>query len=144
MGGPGASGSWKFLFDGDDGTLRIGTTEKAAGYLVNVGGRIIAEEVRVQLVASWPDYVFKDDYDLMPLADLENFIEKNNRLPGFPKADVIEKEGTDLGETQRKLMEKVEELTLYILDLHNTNKQQQTEIERLKTEFQMIIDKGLK
>ena len=112
-----AGAGWSFLYDAVDGTLRIGTTQKATGYLVNVGGKIIAEEVRVQLRASWPDYVFKNDYKLMPLNEVEEFIKKNNHLPGFTKAAIVEKEGTDLGETERKLLEKVEELTLYIIAL---------------------------
>ncbi len=115
--GPGATGSWKFLVDGFDGVIRIGTFQKATGYLVNVGGKLIAEEVRVQLQSTWPDYVFKNEYQLMPLSELENFIHTNNHLPGFEKAEVVEKEGTDLGETQRKLVEKVEELTLYVIEL---------------------------
>ncbi|HZV69225.1 MAG TPA: hypothetical protein VFG10_06755 [Saprospiraceae bacterium] len=123
--GPGAAGSYKFLFDGNDGTLRIGTQLKATGYLVNVGGKIIAEEVRVQLQASWPDYVFKENYKLMPLDEVEAFIDANDHLPGFNKADVIEKQGSDLGETQRLLVEKVEELTLYVIQLKK-------EIEALK------------
>lgn len=115
--GPGASGSWKFLVDGNDGVVRIGTFQKATGYLVNIGGKLIAEEVRVQLQSTWPDYVFKNEYHLMPLAELEHYIHTNNHLPGFEKAEVVEKEGTDLGETQRKLVEKVEELTLYVIEL---------------------------
>lgn len=114
--GPGSAGSWKFFFDGNDGTLRVGTTQKATGYLVNVGGKVIAEEVRVQLRASWPDYVFKKDYKLMPLNEVEKFINTNNHLPGFKKAETIEKEGTDLGETQRKMVEKIEELTIYLIE----------------------------
>ena len=113
--GPGAAGSWKFLFDGNDGTLRLGTTQKATGYLLNVGGKVIAEEVRITLRASWPDYVFNKDHTLMPLIELEQFINKNNHLPGFKKASDVEKEGSDIGETQRKMMEKIEELTLYII-----------------------------
>jgi len=125
--GPGAVGSWKFLFDGNDGTVRIGTTQKATGYLVNVGGKVIAEEVRVQLRAAWPDYVFAKDYNLSPLAELENFINAHKHLPGLKPAAEIEKEGADLGETQRRLVEKVEELTLYIIELKK-------EIDALKTQ----------
>lgn len=119
-------GGWGLLWDVNDYSLRIGTAQKAAGYTLNIGGKAIAEEVRVQLRASWPDYVFKNGYELMPLAQLETFIKANNRLPNIPKADVLEKEGTDLGEMQRKMMEKIEELTLHLI-------QQQKEIEALKT-----------
>lgn len=112
---PGAG--WNFLWDVNDGSLRIGTAQKASGYMLNIGGKAIAEEVRVQLRASWPDYVFKPAYNLMPLSQLEAFIKQNNHLPNIPKAEVLEKEGADLGEMQRKMMEKIEELTLYIIEL---------------------------
>lgn len=114
--GPGASGNWNFLFDGSDGTLRIGTTQKATGYLVNVGGKVIAEEVRVQLRASWPDYVFGKNYKLLPMHDLEKFINQNKHLPGIPAAAEIDHKGIDLGDMQKKMMEKIEQLTLYIID----------------------------
>lgn len=115
--GPGATGTWKFLFDGNDGTLRIGTTQKATGYLVNVGGKVIAEEVRVQLRAAWPDYVFDSNYGLRSLNDLEAYINEHHHLPGIAAAKTIEKEGLELGQMNKQLMEKVEELTLYVIQL---------------------------
>ena len=108
------------------GNVSIGTTDVANGYKVSVAGKVMCEELRVQLRASWPDYVFKKNYKLLPLAELKKFIEKNNHLPNIPKASVIEKEGMEVGDMQKKLMEKVEELTLYILDL-------QKQIDELKT-----------
>ena len=108
---------WGFLWDGSDGTLRLGTTQKATGYLMNVGGKIMAEEVRVQLRASWPDYVFNKDYKLQSLAEVENYIAINNHLPNVPAAAELEKSGIALGEMQSKMMEKIEEMTLYIIDL---------------------------
>lgn len=130
--GPGAVGSWKFLFDGSDGVLRVGTTKKAAGYLVNVGGKIIAEEVRVTLQAAWPDYVFENTYNLMPLEDLEQHILQNKHLPNIPKATTLENEGIALGDMQTKIMEKVEELSLYIIELNKKLKEQESEINLLK------------
>lgn len=108
---------WKHYFDAVDGTVRFGTTQKAAGYLLNVGGKIISEEVRVQLRAAWPDYVFAKNYVLKPLDQLEKYIAENNHLPNMPSAAEIEKDGQLLGDVQRRLLEKVEELTLYIIDL---------------------------
>jgi len=130
--GPGAVGSWKFLFDGSDGVLRIGTTKKASGYLVNVGGKIIAEEVRVTLQAAWPDYVFENTYNLMPLEELEQHILQNKHLPNIPKATTLENEGIALGVMQSKIMEKVEELSLYIIELNKKLKEQESEINQLK------------
>jgi hypothetical protein len=115
--GPGTSGTWKFLFDGNDGTLRMGTTKKVPGYLLHVGGKIVAEEVRVQLASLWPDYVFNEDYELRSLENLESYIQQNKHLPGIEPASVIEKNGLDIGNINRQLTEKVEELTLYIIQI---------------------------
>ncbi len=108
---------WGMMWDGSDGTLRLGTTQKATGYMLNVGGKIMAEEVRVQLRASWPDYVFGKDYKLQSLAEVEDYIAVNSHLPNVPAAAEIAKSGIALGEMQTKMMEKIEELTLYIIDL---------------------------
>lgn len=108
---------WIHHFNLEDGVVRLGTTQAANGYLLNVGGRIIAEEVRVQLRASWPDYVFANNYKLTPLNEVEKFIQQNKHLPNMPSASEIETTGQELGEIQRKLLEKVEELTLYVIDL---------------------------
>ena len=114
--GSGGTG-WGYLWDVNDGSLRLGTTQKATGYLLNVGGKIIAEEVRVQLRSAWPDYVFAKNYRLTPLAELETYIQANNHLPNVPAAAEVETSGIALGEMQKKMMEKIEELTLYIIAL---------------------------
>jgi len=97
-----------------NGQVCIGTTDPAAGYILNIGGKAIAEEVRVQLRSAWPDYVFENDYSLKTLPELETYIQANNHLPNIPAASEVEKSGIALGEMQTKLVEKVEELTLYI------------------------------
>lgn len=94
------------------------TNRTATGFSLSIAGRAIAEEFRVLAIASWPDYVFEKNYSLMSLEDLSRFIEANKHLPNIPKASVVEKEGLDLGTMNKKLMEKVEELTLYILELN--------------------------
>lgn len=109
------------------GDLRIGTTSDPYGgeYKVIVDGKILSEEVRIQNSTAWPDYVFKDSYQLLPLDELAESIEKNGHLPNIPPAEVVESDGIAVGEMQIRMMEKIEELTLYIL-------QQQEEIEELK------------
>ena len=81
-----------------------------------------------RLKADWPDYVFTNEYRLLSLGDLEKFISQNGLLPDMPTAKEIKEEGLKTGETIRLLTQKVEELTLYIL-------QQQKEIEILKEEI---------
>lgn len=93
-----------------------------------VEGSMIAEEIFVKLSGDWSDYVFSENYDLMPLYELESFIDENGHLPNFPSAADVEKSGElPLGETERILTEKIEELTLYILELKR-------EIDELKAE----------
>lgn len=118
MGFYGAVSGWSFLMDVTDGALMIGTTQKATGYKVNVGGKIIAEEVRVQLRGAWPDYVFEKNYNKLSIDELEEFVAINKHLPNIPSAADIEKEGQQLGDVQRKMLEKIEELNLYIIELN--------------------------
>ncbi len=92
-------------------------TQAANGYALSVGGKIIGEELKVQLQASWPDYVFNDSYKLKSFAELRTYINENNHLPGIPAAAEVEASGLEVGEMQRKMMEKIEELTLYVLQL---------------------------
>jgi hypothetical protein len=104
--------------------LRVGGIDGATGYALAVNGKAIAEEVRVELKASWPDYVFSDEYQLMPLDQLKKEIETNQHLPGIPSAaEMTAQGGIDLGDMQTRLVEKVEELTLYILQLKEQNDQ---------------------
>ena len=101
-----------FLF----GNLSLGTPTGAVGYRMSVDGKMIAEEVRVELSQDWPDYVFHADYQLTSLAELEKEIIQLGHLPGIPSASIVEDEGFDLGEMNRMLLEKIEELTLYIIE----------------------------
>lgn len=73
----------------------------------------------VATINNFPDYVFKKDYKLLPLNQLRNYISANGKLPNLPSAVEVEENGLDMGETNRLLVEKVEELTLYILQLED-------------------------
>lgn len=85
---------------------------------IMVNGRIQAEDLVIQKNGlAWADYVFEDDYDLMGYDDLRNFIDQNGHLPGVPSEDEISQEGLNLQEILTVQMEKIEELTLYVLDL---------------------------
>lgn len=96
------------------GQVAIGTTTPGE-YKLAVKGHIRAEEVVVELMDTWPDYVFETDYPLMRLDELHTFISENNHLPGVPNARQISEEGISLGEMNTLLLKKIEELTLYIL-----------------------------
>jgi hypothetical protein len=79
-------------------------------------GLLYAREVKVNL-DSWPDYVFDEGYQLMPLSELQQFIQKNNHLPNVPSACEMEEQGINVAKSNVMLMEKVEELTLYLLQM---------------------------
>lgn len=106
------------LFVDGTGNVSINTQTAAPGYMLRIGGKVICEEVKVKLVGNWPDYVFTEQYRLKPLADLEKFILSNKHLPNIPSAAELETEGVELGDMQKKMMEKIEELTLYILQMN--------------------------
>ena len=82
-----------------------------------IGERLCAKKVVVTDPACWPDFVFAKDYNLRPLSELEQFIKENHHLPEIPTEAEVQENGIDLGSMQSKLLLKIEELTLYILDL---------------------------
>ncbi len=101
------------------GKLGIGTTNPDE--MLTVNGKIHAREVRVDNSIPTPDYVFNKDYQLMSLADVKNYVDKNHHLPEVPSAAEVEKDGLKLGEMNLILLKKVEELTLHLIDLKKEN-----------------------
>jgi hypothetical protein len=116
------------------GNMNLGAVRNAVGYKLSVGGKVMAEEMRVNLQADWPDYVFAPNYALKPLPELENFIKANNHLPNIPAAAEMQKSGIAIGEMQTKMMEKIEELSLYIIQQNKT-------IEELKQQMKALQSK---
>ena len=102
-----------------NGAMLVGNNSQrtATNYEVSIDGDVIAESFVTQNSTSWPDYVFEDNYPLLPISDLEAAIRKNKHLPNVPSATDIEKNGINLGPMTSALLEKVEELTLYIIQL---------------------------
>jgi hypothetical protein len=102
-----------------NGAMLVGNNSQriATNYEVSVDGEIMCENLTMQNSTSWPDYVFEESYQLMPLSDLEASIRKNKHLPNVPSAAEIEKNGINMGVITKAYMEKIEELTLYIIQL---------------------------
>jgi hypothetical protein len=128
--------STKSIYLSEDGHTNIGSGEKPTGYRLSVAGKVISTEFTALAIASWPDYVFADEYKLKPLADVKKFIAENKHLPNIPSAKEIEKNGIELGDMSKRLMEKVEELTLYLIQLDEKNIQLQKQIDELKNSNQ--------
>ena len=98
-------------------------------------GILYAREVKVNLDNNWPDYVFDKAYKLMPLDELNEYIQVNNHLPNVPSATEMQQTGINVAKSSVMLMEKVEELTLYMLQI---NKQLNTQTELLKQQQETI------
>lgn len=111
-----------------NGNVSIGTETVANGFRVSILGKIMCEELQVKLLNTWPDYVFKNSYKLKSIYSLERFVKRNHHLPGIPTAKEMDEKGMGVGEMQRLQMEKIEELTLYIIQLKK-------EIDTLKKEI---------
>jgi len=98
------------------GRVGIGTTNTSDAKLT-VAGRILAEEMKIILSVPQSDFVFEEDYELMPLPELDQFVRTNKHLPGVPSATEFAHDGYSVGEMDDLLLRKVEELTLYIIEL---------------------------
>ena len=100
-----------------NGEVRIGTAGpgiQATGYLLSVAGRLRAEEVRVE--TGWADFVFESDYELRTLQEVEAHIHEKGHLPEIPSEAEVSANGIALGEMNAKLLQKIEELTLYLIE----------------------------
>jgi hypothetical protein len=84
----------------------------------------------------WADFVFKKDYSLKPLSAVKSFIEKNGHLPDIPTEMEVNANGMNLGEIQVKLLQKIEELTLYTIQQQDLIDKLNIEVEKLKNEKQ--------
>jgi hypothetical protein len=96
------------------GFVGIGTTTPKEKLSVN--GNIRAQEIKVES-QNWPDYVFSTSYKPATLLEIEKFIQLNNHLPEIPSADDVQKKGIAVGEMHGKLLKKIEELTLHMIDM---------------------------
>lgn len=94
------------------GNVGIGTASPSEKLSVN--GKIRAKEIKVE--TGWADFVFKPFYKLLSLSETEQFIKMNGHLPGIPSEKEVALNGINLGEMNAKLLEKIEELTLHLIE----------------------------
>lgn len=123
-------GSPRFVISAS-GNVGIGTTTPKEKLSVN--GKIRAQEIKVENT-NWPDYVFAHGYQLPSLMETENHIKEKGRLPGIPSATEVKNNGIDLGEMNAKLLQKIEELTLYLIEIKKENE----ELKLLKNEMAQL------
>lgn len=114
------------------GKVGINTANNTNGYALAVDGGIISTKVFIKEVKLWPDYVFSDEYALLDLHELKQYLNDKRHLPGLPSEEEIMENGYDLNEMQVLMMEKIEEMTRYILLL-------QEEIDQLKSKGDSIV-----
>ncbi len=130
----GASIGKRLIIDQASGDVGIGTSDMALGYKLSVDGMIICTNLVMLPQESWPDYVFAKGYDLMSLEKVQSHIEKHHHLPGIPSATEIAEDGVNVGQMQTLMMKKIEELTLYVIDLNEQMKELKAENVKLRSE----------
>lgn len=118
-----------------NGNVGIGTTD-TKGYKLAVNGDAIFTRIKVKAYTTWPDFVFAPDYDLPALSEVDAFIKQHKHLPDMPSEKEVNEQGQDLGEMNKKLLQKVEELTLYILKQDAQLKRHEQEILQLKSSIE--------
>jgi len=105
-----------------NGQIGIGTSSFSTNFKLAVKGKILAEGVKVSLSpADWSDFVFAESYSLLPLEEVETFIKENKHLPEVPSAEQVGEQGIDLAKMDAVLLQKIEELTLYMIQVQKSN-----------------------
>ncbi|PXV69283.1 hypothetical protein CLV62_101552 [Dysgonomonas alginatilytica] len=112
-----------------EGNVGIGTSNPQK--LLDVKGTIHAQNIEVDL-NGWSDFVFDKDYKLPTLQEVENHINEHNHLPDIPSKKQVKEEGINIGEMQAKLLQKIEELTLYVIEQDKTINEQNRRINELE------------
>jgi hypothetical protein len=149
MGGLSASAGSLGFFDASAGSYRvlissagdvgIGTTNPVSKLAVN--GNITAKDVMVTNTG-WSDFVFRPGYRLRPLSEVNAFIQANHHLPDIPTEAEVKEKGVSLGEIQAKLLAKVEELTLHMIQADDRNNRLEEQNQELRNRIARL-EKGL-
>lgn len=138
---PGAA-SWegwqKLVIENSSGNVGIGITTPDSKLSVN--GNIRAKEIKVE-IANWPDYVFAKDYQLPTLEQTRHHIKEKGHLPGIPSAAEVKVNGIDLGEMNKNLLKKIEELTLYLIEIEKESIAQKIELENQQKQINTLMIK---
>jgi hypothetical protein len=121
-----------------NGNVGIGTANPQ--YLLSVKGTIGTQEL-VVTNTGWSDYVFRPGYRLLPLSQVKTFIDAHHHLPDIPSEDEVKENGANVGEMQAKLLAKIEELTLYMIEAEQNNSKLAQEVADLKRESGLLRER---
>jgi|GEM_PF-4397583 hypothetical protein len=121
-----------------EGNLSINTT--SFDNPLSVNGKIRAREIKVENM-NWPDYVFAKGYHLPSLKETEKYINEKGHLPGIPSAEEVKANGLELGEMNTKLLKKIEELTLHLIELEKKNERQEKVNQQYQKDIKMLKSK---
>jgi len=125
------------MFISDEGEVGIGVnpaTEMDLDYKLYVAEGILTEKVKVSLrnTSDWADYVFEEDYNLLSLEEVENYIDEHKHLPDVPSAEEVVASGINVAEMDALLLQKIEELTLYMIELKKENEALKSKVDALQ------------
>lgn len=139
--GEGEGANTKLLLNPDGGNVLIGKTSQNPGvnYKLDVDGSIRANEIKVNTTGA--DFVFEPTYKLRPLSEVETFIKTNKHLPEIAPAADMEANGLNISEMQTKLLQKVEELTLYSIELKKETLAQNKKNVELQAKYEALLKK---
>ncbi len=115
-----------------NGNVGIGTNATDTDSKLTVAGKISAQDITIKADAGGADFVFEKDYALPPLDHVEQFVKDNKHLPDIPSAKEMQENGVQISEMQAKLLQKIEELTLYIINQDKYNKILEARIDELE------------
>ena len=132
---PSTSQCSNIFCDGEN--VGIGT-DNTQGYKLAIAGKTITEEIKVSLVQNWPDYVFENHYHLRSLEEVEQHINEKGHLPEIPSEEEVYNDGIELGQMNAKLLQKIEELTLYLIEQKKLLDEANRNIETLQGEVSAL------
>ncbi len=132
---PGASSNT--IYVNSESKVGIGTTDFTGNHKLRVEGSIGAREIKVE-ASGWSDFVFYDNYELRTLEEVEEHIVEKGHLPEIPSESEVAENGINLGEMNAKLLQKIEELTLYMIDMNKRVSQLENENQELKSKVSAL------
>lgn len=119
-------------------------TNWGSNYKLIVDGKIGSREVVVSLATPFPDYVFKPTHKLLSLSEIEQYIKQYSRLPEMPSAEQVEKDGLEIAKTTSLLVQKIEELTLHMIEMNKKLETLEAENKELKKKTSHELSKNIK